>query len=139
MTSCHMHGQLPDPVCTPGATNPSVTQATISSTICARGWTATVRPPPSYTGTLKRQQMVQYGFAGPPSAYEEDHLIPIGLGGSPTDPRNLWPQPGSSPNPKDRVEEGGVRAVCDRRITLAQAQRAIASDWLAFGRELGVT
>jgi hypothetical protein len=83
--------------------------------------------------------MIEYGFTGPASAYEEDHLIPIGLGGSPTDPRNLWPQPGSSPNPKDRVEEVGVRAVCDGRMSLTKAQRAIASDWMAFGHLLGVT
>jgi hypothetical protein len=83
--------------------------------------------------------MIDYGFTGPPSAYEEDHLIPIGLGGSPTDPHNLWPQPGASPNPKDRIEDAGVRAVCDGQMSLAQAQKAIASDWVAFGRQLGVT
>ncbi|MBV8598859.1 MAG: hypothetical protein JO017_08565, partial [Actinobacteria bacterium] len=36
---------LASPTLTPGATNPDVTQATIGSTICVRGWTATVRPP----------------------------------------------------------------------------------------------
>src|SRR5579871_5396607 len=42
-------GWLPDPSCTPGALNPDVTQATIASTICKTGWTATVRPPLSVT------------------------------------------------------------------------------------------
>jgi hypothetical protein len=36
---------LPDPACTPGALNPDVTQASIGSTICVSGWTATIRPP----------------------------------------------------------------------------------------------
>ena len=36
---------LASPTLTPGSLNPDVTQATIGSTICVRGWTATVRPP----------------------------------------------------------------------------------------------
>jgi hypothetical protein len=27
------------------------------------------------------------------ACYEEDHLIPLEIGGDPTDPRNLWPEP----------------------------------------------
>ncbi|MGW4529241.1 hypothetical protein [Amycolatopsis sp. NPDC004378] len=38
---------LPDPACTPGALNPDVTQASIGSTICVSGWTATIRPRPA--------------------------------------------------------------------------------------------
>jgi hypothetical protein len=34
----------PDPHRTPGAINPAVTQDTIASTICVKGWTRTVRP-----------------------------------------------------------------------------------------------
>jgi hypothetical protein len=47
---------LPDPASTPGAPNPLVTQATIGSTICIRGWTMTVRPSQQCTSALKRQQ-----------------------------------------------------------------------------------
>jgi hypothetical protein len=140
--SCHARGAppyvLPDPACTPGATNAEVTQATIGSTICRRGWTRTVRPPESYTEPLKRQQAQAYGWIGPLSRYEEDHLVPLELGGAPTDPRNLWPEPGASPNPKDQVESAANRAVCEGRMRLADAQRAIAADWVAFGRQLGV-
>src|SRR5262249_10317692 len=78
---------------TPGVLNPAVTQAAIASTICRRGWTATVRPPTSYTSALKLRQMALYGETGPPSRYQEDHLISLELGGDPTDPRNLWPEP----------------------------------------------
>ena len=129
---------LPDPACTPGATNPAVTQASIAQTICAEGWTNTVRPPQSYTEPLKRSQMAEYGDTRPIYGYEEDHLIPLGLGGAPSDPHNLWPEPGASPNPKDEVEGAANEAVCEGRMTLASAQGRIASDWVAFGRFLGV-
>jgi hypothetical protein len=140
--SCHVRGSglyvLPDPACTPGATNPAVTQATTDQTICVSGWTSTVRPPESDTEPLKRQQMEAYGDTGPISTYEEDHLIPMELGGSPTSPENLWPEPGASPNPKDAVENAAKRAVCAARISLAAAQQDIASNWIAFGQQLGV-
>jgi len=54
---------LPDPSCTPGVTNPAVTQSTIGSTICVSGWTATVRPPTSYTNPLKVQGIKDYGYS----------------------------------------------------------------------------
>ena len=44
-------------------------------------------------------------------------------------PRNLWPEPGASPNPKDALEDELNQQVCDGRMTLAQAQRAIATNW----------
>jgi hypothetical protein len=51
---------LPNPALTPGATNPDVTQDTISTTICVPGWTKTVRPPISYTNPLKRRLIPPY-------------------------------------------------------------------------------
>ena len=78
---------------TPGVVNPDVTQATIAETICRRGWTRTIRPPVDYTNELKLEQMKAYRRAGSPSDYQEDHLISLELGGHPTDPRNLWPEP----------------------------------------------
>jgi hypothetical protein len=130
---------LPDPRCTPGAVNPAVTQADIATTICTSGWTATVRPPESYTEALKRQQMARYGDAGPLGSYEEDHLIPLEIGGSPTSPANLWPEPGASPNPKDAVENAANEAVCRGTMTLAAAQQEMAANWIDLGRQLGVT
>jgi len=75
---CHARavgaGVLPDPACTPGATNPDVTQASIGSTICRAGYTGTIRPPAAYTSALKRQQIVAYGHPDTnPADYEEDH------------------------------------------------------------------
>ena len=129
---------LPDPVCTPGAINPNVTQGNIGQTICAYGWTKTVRPPASYTEELKRSQISEYGETRTIYDYEEDHLIPLELGGAPSDPHNLWPDPGASPNRKDDVESAANRAVCDGTMTLAAAQHQIAADWVTLGRGLGV-
>lgn len=44
-TECHIVDEaLPDPKCTPGAANPSVTQDNIKDTICVIGFSKTVRP-----------------------------------------------------------------------------------------------
>lgn len=127
---CHMRGALPDPNCTPGAVNPDVTQANIHQTICVSGFTATIRPSSSYTNRLKAQQMMQYGFTSESiHDFEEDHLISLELGGAPSDPRNLWPEPDSSPNPKDKVENFLHDAVCAGRISLHEAQVRIATNW----------
>lgn len=127
----------PQPDRTPGAINPAVMQANIHSTICVPGWTRTVRPPESYTEKLKRNQIEEFGYVdGRLSDYEEDHLIPLELGGAPTDPRNLWPEPrrpfgamGSAD--KDRLENELHWLVCHGRLPLATAQRAIETDWEA--------
>jgi hypothetical protein len=131
--SCHTIGtglySRPDPRCTPGALNPVVSQATISKTICVAGWTSSVRPSESVTESEKLASMAAYGDAGPPSVYEYDHFVPLELGGAVNDPRNLWPEPGASPNPKDAVEDELNHKVCDGEVTLVQAQRAITTNW----------
>lgn len=74
----------PDPLRTPGALNPAVNQANIHSTICVSGWTATIRPPVSFTNSLKAKQIGEYGYSDTKMAsYEEDHLISLELGGAP--------------------------------------------------------
>ncbi len=108
---------------TPGVVNPDVTQATIGATICARGWTRTVRPPTDYTNDLKVRQMREYGVGGSPSGYQEDHLISLELGGHPTDPRNLWPEPRPHAEEVDRIENELNRKVCSGEITLAEGRR----------------
>jgi hypothetical protein len=141
--SCHATGSgryaRPDRRCTPGTLNPAVTQATIGRTICQHGWTATVRPPESITETEKRASMRAYGDSRPLSAYEYDHFVPLELGGATNDSRNLWPEPGASPNAKDAVENDLKRKVCDGQMTLAHAQHAIVTNWvsLARGRKIG--
>ena len=134
-TGCVSQAGLPDPACTPGAIDPRVTQASIASTICARGYTATVRPPVSVTEPIKRQEMAAYGLQGQPlSTTELDHLIALELGGAAADVANLWPQPwGGDGNAhmKDAVENFLNREVCRETIALADAQRMIATDWYA--------
>lgn len=139
--ACHLRGPLPDPNCTPGAADPAVTQADIATTICVSGYTKTVRPPASYTDALKLTQMTQYGLAGTTADYEEDHLIPLEIGGSPRDPRNLWPEPRATLDAaggaevKDKLENRLHELVCSGDLPLAKAQKAIASDWVAAYRE----
>lgn len=108
----------PDPLITPGAANPQVTQRNIGETICSRRWsTKLIRPPAGYTSKLKRKQLREYGdtvhqaraqlinpstgkvdttrcvpHSDNMACYEEDHLIPLEDGGHPTDPKNLFPE-----------------------------------------------
>jgi hypothetical protein len=134
--SCHALGSglysRPDPRCTPGALNPQVTQATIGRTICRSGWTSTVRPPESITEPEKLGSIATYADHRSPSSYEYDHFVPLELGGATNDPRNLWPEPGASPNPKDAVEDELKQKVCDGAMTLASAQRAIVANWVSL-------
>jgi hypothetical protein len=129
--------QLPDPRCTPGSIDPIVTQANIGSTICKKGWTATVRPPESQTEAFKYD--VAYPAYGTPQSEktELDHLVPLELGGS-NDATNLWPEYPPTPNPKDKVENALNAAVCDGRVKLAAAQDAIAADWMTAEKKLGL-
>ncbi len=121
---------LPDPQVTPGVINPEVTQDTIGATICRRHWTATIRPPKTYT------QAIKWRLAGPfrdLRDYELDHLIPLALGGAPADPRNMWLQPWAGPwnaGIKDRLEIRLQHLVCQHRIPLAIAQEQIVRNWI---------
>ena len=113
-----------------------MTPATIASTICVSGWTTTVRPPSTYTNALKVDQMKAYGYANAaPGDFEEDHLIPLELGGAPRDPRNLWPEPLAGTDgarQKDQLENRAREEVCAGRMALADAQSRIAADWRGF-------
>jgi hypothetical protein len=140
-TGCHIiGGGLPDQRCTPGAVNPSVTQDNFENTICVPGYTKTVRPPVSYTTPLKIRLMQSYGFTNSRSNYELDHLIPLGIGGNPTDVRNLWPEPGYGQynfHIKDRFEDHLHNAVCSGSISLSDAQKEIATDWISNWNNAG--
>ena len=131
---------LPNPAWQPGADNPNVTQADIQSTICVSGYTSTIRPPVSYTDNLKVQQIKQYGYSDTNTAdYEEDHLIPLEIGGNPTDPKNLWPEPRNATpynsSKKDALENKLHKMVCSGQISLDTARQAFATDWVAAYRE----
>jgi hypothetical protein len=130
---------LPDPHCTPGATNPRVTQADLASTICKSGYTASIRPPAGITGREKKASEASYGFKGKASTTEYDHLISLELGGDPNSPLNLWPEPNKTRaagvnNPKDAVEDKLKSLVCNAvhkkpYLPLVKAQYLIATNW----------
>jgi hypothetical protein len=127
---------LPNPARTPGAVNPAVSQANIGKTICRRGWGKSLRPPKSYTESLKRRQIKEFGYADRRLGdYEEDQLIPLELGGAAKDPRNLWPEPrdplgGWGSVRKDILERRLNRLVCAGRLPLDEARQAIARNWI---------
>jgi hypothetical protein len=64
--------------------------------------------------------------------YEEDHFISLELGGSPKDPKNLWPEPHPSYNEKDKVENYLNSKVCSGELSLAQAQQEIVKNWYSL-------
>jgi len=116
-------------------TNPAVTQDTIASTICVPHWTATIRPPVEVTNAVKRRQFEAFGL--PPELmgdFRLDHIIPLSLGGSAADEKNLQLQDSQDSEHKDAVERCLSRAVCDGRLSLAEAQRLIWSNWKTAGR-----
>lgn len=92
--------------------NPDVTPATIHSTVCVSGWTSTIRPPASYTDQLKVQQLAAFAAKHPGDPQwnvpgtEEDHRLPLDLGGDPRDPMNLSPEVHRTSTVKDRDESG---------------------------------
>jgi hypothetical protein len=91
-----------------GATNPAVTDATVGQTICVPGWTASIRPKlPTRAG------------------YQHDHVIPLELGGAPTDGANLAYVPLARAKADDQVENLLHRLVCSHDMRLADAQRFI--------------
>jgi len=127
-------GDLPDPLVTPGAIDTRITQSNIQTTICVRGYTKTVRPPVYYTNSLKKKQMAAHGFADSnPAHYEEDHLIPLSIGGNPSDPANLWPQTRLSEwnaEKKDILEFKLYKLVCEGVVNLDDARHQISSNWI---------
>ena len=126
---------LPNTKLTPGLINPLVTQSNIRSTICVSGWTATVRPPATYTNQLKFSQLQSgYNLAGDLNMkhYEEDHIVPLEVGGNPSSPLNLFPQPRNirlGAYLKDQLENRMHQLVCSGRVTLKIAQSVFLTDW----------
>ncbi|WP_138417442.1 hypothetical protein [Sinomonas gamaensis] len=153
--SCHYGtatngGQLPDPSCTPGSIDPTVTQSNIDSTLGrSGGYTSSVRPPAAMTDAAKKKVLAAYGIpASQSSRYELDHLVPLCAAGS-SNLANLWPEantflPGTGSessvvhNSKDRVEEYVCQAIREHQVQLAAAQKALATDWTAAVQTLGL-
>jgi hypothetical protein len=92
-----------------------------------------VRPPVTFTEPLKVSGIDAYGYVDKsPADYEEDHLVPLELGGDGWNAANLWPEPRYGPHPavdKDQVENKLHQLVCSGTVDLGTAQRAIALNW----------
>ena len=89
---------------------------------------------------VHRQAFREYGisYPQPRGAYEVDHLIPLELGGDNTI-TNLWPEsaePAPGFHQKDKVENFLHRQVCSGTMSLTEAQRQIATDWIVVWRRI---
>ena len=95
-------------------------------------------PPTSYTNKLKVQDIEDYGFKDRVLGhYEEDHLIPLAVGGSPRSPKNLWPEPYKGKfgaRVKDKLERFLHDRVCDGTVRLSRARKAFRNWRAAFKR-----
>ncbi len=103
--------------------NPEVTQGTVDSTICQHGYTRSIRPPVSFTNSVKIALMREEGL--PLELIGDkilDHKISLSVGGAPSDLRNLVLQDRDDSYAKDKAEHELHRAVCDGEITLHDAQ-----------------
>ena len=137
--SCHAMGSglysRPDPRCTPGRAQPrrhAGDDRTARS--AAAAGPSTVRPPESHHRAREvREHATPTGTRGPASDYEYDHLRAARAGRRDRTIRaTCGPSRAPRPNPKDAVEDELNRAVCKERMTLAQAQHAIVSNWVAL-------
>jgi hypothetical protein len=130
-SGCEARGALPDPACTPGAA------MTVDLDVICHQSTKDRR---GVSATVHRQAFTNYGlaFPQPHGAFEVDHLIPLELGGD-NAIENLWPE-AAEPRPgfheKDRVENYLHKKVCVGEMSLGEAQRLIATDWLAVWTEI---
>src|ERR1700693_3286471 len=134
-TVASLAGELPDRKLPPGTVNAAISEEQYRAQCHTKGWTRLYRPPGSFTNSLKKLQMKEYGY---PLArvrdYEEDHLVPLCLAGASQDPANLCPQPRFvewSADRKDTLEAKLCRLVCDGQVPLQDAQREIATNWIA--------
>jgi hypothetical protein len=120
-------GLLPDPNLTPGATRPIA-----MSDICLAQHDQVVL---SVSNPVRQRVFQEYGMRdASANSYEVDYLITPGLGGS-DDIRNLWPEPHDATEwnsyVKDQLEDRLHQLVCSRKITLEEAQREIAMNWIS--------
>jgi hypothetical protein len=84
---------------------------------------------------LQRKVLQEYGIArAEPRAYEIDYLVTPALGGA-DDIHNLWPHSYSATvwnsEVKDELEDRLRQLVCDGSLDLPEAQREIATNWIA--------
>ena len=116
------------------AVNLAVTAETIATTICVRGWTSDrnnhLRPDAGFVRDMKMKLGGAAGLA--PKIAEAmilDHIIPLDLGGHPSDESNLQLQEAVVAKLKDNVVHWLHALVCSGLAPLDAARAAIAKDW----------
>jgi hypothetical protein len=132
---------VPDPDCTPGAINPTLTITVLQD---KRFRTACVRD--KATSAEKKKDTYEWYHQNHPAkntgktqVCELDHLISLELGGADT-LDNIWPQCGPSKavlakrffKQKDTVENYLAWLVKNNRMKLDDAQKGISTDWTQF-------
>jgi hypothetical protein len=138
---------LPDPDVTPGAIDKEIEADPsgkswvvngIEKNICAPRFSAfAIRKTIKNFPKLKREACEEYGIAKCDGAVEGDHLISIELGGCADCLQNLWPQPMSEARIKDhRVEDALPKLICAGKISLAAAQKCVATDWVKCAEQI---
>lgn len=132
---------VPDPRCTPGGVNPSISLAVLNDS----SWrTREVRN----CASSEAQKHIAYRWyaidkprvnSNQNQVCELDHLVPLELGGA-DGLGNIWPQCGPDSvtlneryfKKKDHVENYLAERVRTGTIPLETAQKGIASDWTQF-------
>jgi hypothetical protein len=133
-TDCKASAGLPDSACTPGAV-----MTTDLDVICHQA----TGPRRNVPASVHKEAFTDYGFSFPQAtgAFEVDHLVPLELGGDNTID-NLWAE-AASPKPgfheKDHVEDYLHRQVCSGAMTLEDAQKVVATDWLSIWKKVSGT
>lgn len=126
---------LPNKQLTPGEVNANITQENIANTICVPHFTDTIRPSSSYTNRLKKVQIAMYKYPSDVDMkdVEEDHLIPLSVGGHPTSSLNLWPQLWDGKygaHQKDKLEQKIHKEVCSGKLSLIEGQKKFSDNWI---------
>ena len=125
----------PDPRCTPGALNPAVDPGQRSARPSAEAeWTATVRPPESdhLPGEAGKHGRVRPLRGATSPSYEYDHFVTWSSAARSTMRATSGPSRAHRRTPRTRSRTSSTREVCDGQMTLAQAQRAITTNWVAL-------
>lgn len=143
--SCHASMRngypVPDPRCTPGGANPTVTVEVMR----APGWRTRCIRDCEESESAKHLAYSWYEIpkpqhnSGANQVCELDHLVPLELGGA-DGMGNIWPECGPDETVlqdryfkiKDRVENYLADEVKAGRMPLDEAQRGIASDWTQY-------
>lgn len=146
--SCHASTSngypVPDPQCTPGGINSTVTLDVMRDP----GWRTRCIRDCEESQARKHEAYNWYQIANPSNnsgsnqICELDHVVPLELGGA-DGMGNIWPQCGPDGTTlknryfklKDRVENYLTDEVKSGRMPLDAAQRGIASDWTQYLEE----